>query len=133
DRQVVVVLREDAVAEAFQRETRQASGKPVVSLAEGAQKPRIPLRQRLRQLTLQCDEERTLRSRAPEQDEGVVRDAHERRREDADESLVVVPVAEQAQVSEEIDDLLLPEVPASRATVRRHADSPQLVLVPLRV
>jgi hypothetical protein len=40
-------------------------------------------------------------------DEPVVRDAHERRRQHGDERLVVVAVVQQAQVGEEVDDLLL--------------------------
>ena len=65
--------------------------------------------------------------------ERVVRDADERRREHRQQRLVVVAVVQQAQVREQVDDLLLAEVaPAGRA-VRRQPRAAQLLLVPLGV
>ena len=115
--QVVVVLGHDALTQALEREPRRRRGQPVVALAEGAQQLRVALGERLGQLAFERDEERTLRRRAAQQHEGVVRDADERRREHAHERLVVVAVAQQAQVREQIDDLLLAEVAAAGSAV----------------
>ena len=65
--------------------------------------------------------------------EPVVRDADERRREHGDERLVVVAVVQQAQVREQVDDLLLAEVPAAGRAVGRQVVRPQRRLVALGV
>ena len=68
-----------------------------------------------------------------DQHERVVRDADERRGQHGGERLVVVAVAEQAQVHEQVDHLLLAEVaPAGRAE-RRQPERAELLLVPLGV
>ena len=69
----------------------------------------------------------------PDQHERVVRDADERRREHGDERLVVVAVAQQPQVEQQVDHLLLAEVAAPGRAVRRQAERAQLLLVPLGV
>ena len=69
----------------------------------------------------------------PQQEERVVGDADERRGEHADERLVVVAVLEQAQVPEDVDDLLLAEVAAAGRPVGRDSRAAQLLLVPLGV
>ena len=110
--QVVVVLREDPLAQALEREARERSGQPFVPLAERAQQLSVALGERLGELTLERHEERALRRGAPQQHERVVRDAHKRGREHAHERLVVVAIAQQTQVREQVDDLLLTEVAA---------------------
>ena len=70
---------------------------------------------------------------AADQDERVVRDADERRREHGDERLVVVPVVQQAQVAEQVDDLLLAEVPSPGRAVGRQAERAERRLVALGV
>src|SRR5262249_40288909 len=106
---------------------------PVVALLERAQELLVALRQRRRQLTLERDEQRSLRRGPPQQHERVVRDADERRRDDADERLVVVAIAQQAEIREQVDHLLLAEVAAARPAIRRDPERAQLLLVPLRV
>ena len=76
--EVVVVLRNHPFAEALEREARRGGRQPVVALPEGAQQLDVALRQRCGQLALERDEERPFRRGAPQQDERVVRDAHER-------------------------------------------------------
>ena len=51
----------------------------------------------------------------------------------ASERLVVVAVVQQAQVREQVDDLLLAEVAAAGRAVGRQAERAQLLLVPLGV
>ena len=70
---------------------------------------------------------------AAEEDEGVVRDADERGGEDGRERHVVVAVVQQAQVGEQVDDLLLAEVALARRAVGRQAGGAELLLVPLGV
>src|SRR5206468_9531367 len=48
-------------------------------------------------------------------------------------ALVVVRVVQQAQVREQVDDLLLAEVPAARRAVGRQPERAQLLLVPLGI
>ena len=70
---------------------------------------------------------------AADVDERVVRHADERRGEHGRERLVVVAVVEQAQVGEQVDDLLLAEVPATRRAIGRQAPLAQRRLVALGV
>ena len=73
------------------------------------------------------------RSRAPDERETVVRDADERRREHGEERFVVVPVVQQAQVPEQVDHLLLAEVPLRRRLVGRQSRLSQLLVVDVGV
>ncbi len=82
---------------------------------------------------LEAGEERPPRRDPPQQRERVVRDADERRREHRQERDVVVPVLEQTEVHEQVDDLLLAEVALAGRAVGGQPRPPQLVLVPLRV
>ena len=89
------MLGDDAFAQTLERQARRRGREPVVALAERTQQLRVALGHRLRQLALERDEERSLRGRAAQKDERVVRDADERRCEHADERLVVVAVAQE--------------------------------------
>ena len=132
-RQVVVVRRDDLLAQTLERQPRRGCGEPVVPLLERAHEPLVVLRQRLRQRTLDAGEERALPGVPANVHQTVVRDADERRCEHGDERLVVVAVVQQAKVREQVDDLLLAEVPAARGPVRRQVLRPQRGLVPLGV
>ena len=70
---------------------------------------------------------------AADQRERVVRDADERRREHREQRIVVVAVVQQPQVREQVDDLLLAEVPSSGRAVGRQPGLAQLLLVHLGV
>ena len=59
-----------------------------------------------------------------DEDERVVRDADERRREHGQQRLVVVAVLQQPQVREQVDDLLLAEVAAAGHPDRRQVELP---------
>ena len=121
-RKVVVVLDEDPFAEQLERQPRRALDEALVPLEERAHEASIVLREVGGQRALDALEDRaTLRGRANE-DEGIVRHAHERRRQDGEERLVVVPVLEEPQIGEQIDDLLLAEVATSGHPDRREAD-----------
>ena len=132
-REVVVVLRDDPLAQPLERESRRQRCEPVIALPESAQKACVPLGHRLRNPAVEPGEQRPLRRRASEQDERVVRHADKGRREDAHERLVVVPVMEQPQVREQVDDLLLAEVALPGRAIGRNAEGAELLLVPLRV
>ena len=131
-REVVVVVGHDPLAEPLEREPRRRLREPVVALLERAQKPRVVRVEIGRQRPLEPGEDRPAR-RPPDQQQGVVGDADERRRQHAHERLVVVAVLEQAQVREQVDDLLLAEVAAPGGAVGRKSGGPQLLLVPLGV
>ena len=133
DGQVVVVLGEDALAEALEREPRHRLDEALVPLQEGTDEPGVFVRERLRHLALDPAEERPARGGAADEDERVVRDPDERRREHGSERHVVVAVVEEPQVQEQVDHLLLAEVAASGGAVGRQADAAELLLVPLRV
>ena len=130
--EVVIVVGDDPLAEALEREPRRRLGEPVVALPEGAQQPRVVGVEISRQRALETGEDRAARV-APDQHQRVVRDADERRGEHADERLVVVAVLEQAEVREQVDDLLLAEVAAAGGAVGGEAGAAQLLLVPLGV
>ena len=130
---VVVVLGDDPLAQPLEGETRQRGSQAVIALPEGAQKLGIALREGLRQLALERDEQRPLWRGTPQEHEPVVRDPDERRCQHAHKRLVVVPVPEEPKVREQVDDLLLAEVPAAGAAVGRHAEGAELLFVPLGV
>ena len=132
-REVVVVLADDLLAEPLERQRGRLAGEPVVPLLERLEEPRVACGQARRQLLLEPGEERPPRRRAPQQDERVVGDADERRGEHGHERLVVVAVVEQAQVREQVDDLLLPVVVAPGRAEGRQALGAQLLLVEPRV
>ena len=131
--EVVVVLADDLLAQPLEREPRQRRHEPVVALAEGAHQALVALGEARRQGVLEPGEERPPRRDPAQQRERVVRDADERRREHRQERDVVVAVLQQAEVHEQVDDLLLAEVALAGRAVRRQPRPPQLVLVPLRV
>ena len=130
--EVIVVVGDDPLAETLQREPWRRLREPVVALSEGAQEPRVVGIEIRRQRPLEACEDRPARV-APDQQQRVVGDADERRRQHADERLVVVAVLEQAEVGEQVDDLLLAEVAASGGAVGGEARAAQLLLVPLGV
>ena len=78
DRKVVVVLRDDALAEPLERKPPHGGRQAVETLPEGPHELRVTLGQRLRKLTLERDEERPLRGRAAQQHERIVGDPDER-------------------------------------------------------
>ena len=134
DGQVVVVVGDDPLAELLQREAvrrrRRAARSAGGTRGRGAgPRPRDPAgspRSNGRKSG-------RLGRRAAEEHERVVREADERRGEDGDERLVVVAVVQQAQVGEEVDDLLLAEVAAPGRAVGLQPGLAQLVLVVLGV
>ena len=131
--QVVVVLDEDALAEQLQREPRRALDQTLVPLQERADEAPVLLGEVGRQRALDPLEDRAPLGSGANQDERVVRDADERRGEHGEQRLVVVAVLQQPQVREQVDDLLLPEVAATRHPDRRQIEGPELLLEPLRV
>ncbi len=133
DGQVVVVLRDGELAQPLEREPGGGRDEPLVALLESTDEPLVLGRERLRQRALDPGEERPAAGLPPDQHERVVRDADERRREHGDERLVVVAVAQQPQVHEQVDDLLLAEVAPSRRPEGRQPERAQLLLVPLGV
>ena len=133
DREVVVVLGQDALAQELERRVRGHVEESLVSLPEGEQEPAVVLRQVCREGTLEAAEHRLPLRLRPDQNEGVVRYPDERRGQHAEERLVVVAVVEEAEIGEEIRDLLLPEVVAARRAEGREADGAQLLLEPLGV
>ena len=131
--QVVVVLDEDALAEQLERELRGTLDQALVPLQEGANEAHILLGKVRRQRPLDAFENGAPLGGGANQDKRVVRDADERRRENGQQRLVVVAVLQQPQVREQVDDLLLPEVAATRHPDRRQIERPELLLEPLRV
>ena len=131
--EVVVVLDEDVLAQPLEPDRARDRGQPVVALPERLEEPRVALGRAVGKPLLEPGEERPLRRSPPDGDEAVVRDADERRGEHGDERLVVVAVVEQAQVAEQVDHLLLAEVPAPGRTVGRQPGGAELLLVLLGV
>ena len=131
--EVVVVLAQDPLAEQLEGRMGGELEQPLVPLPEGEDHPAVVLRQVSRDAALDPAEDRLPLRLGPDQHERVVRHPDERRREDGQESLVVVAVVQEAEVREQVDDLLLAEVAAPRGAVRRQPDAPQLFLEPLRV
>ena len=86
-----------------------------------------------RQRALDPLEDRTPLGRGADEDESVVRDADERRRENGEQSLVVVAVLQQPEIGEQVDDLLLPEIASAGHPDRRQIDRSELLLEPLGV
>src|SRR5439155_25464096 len=121
------------LAEPLQRETRERSGQPLVALAERAQQLSVAWREGLGKIALERDEERAFRRGPAQQRERVVRDAHERGREHTHERLVVIAIAQQPQVREQIDHLLLAEVATPGPSIGGDAELAQLVLIPLGI
>ena len=131
--QVVVVLGDDRLAEALEREANGGGDQSVVPLLERPQQARVPLGEIVGKLPLEARVERAPSCCAAQEDERVVREADDRRGQHGDERDVVVTVVEQPQVRQQVDDLLLAEVAASGGPVSRQAEGPQLLLVPLGV
>ena len=127
------MVGDDPLAEALERQARGDGHEPVVALAERAQQLLVVAVKAGRQVTLDTGEEWSSGCRAPDQHERVVRDTDERRGEHRQERLVVVAVLEQAQIGEDVDDLLLAEVAAAGGAVGRQPGAPELFLVPLGV
>ena len=127
-REVVVVLRDDLLEQALEPGRLRADGQPVVALPKRAEELLVALDELRRKRALEPREERAAARRTAQKDERVVRDADERRREHRHERLVVVTVMEQAQVRDEIGDLLLPEIAAPRRAIRGQSGSSQLLL-----
>ena len=132
--QVVVVVGDDPLAEPLEREPSRRLDEPVEALPERPQELRVALR---------ADPAGTPRSmpvkigRRPAarriSSSASFETPTNGRGEHADERLVVVAVVQEAEVGEQIDDLLLAEVAAAGRAIRRQADRAQLLLVPLRV
>ena len=133
NRQVVVVLGDDLLAELLQPETRGGTREPLVPLPKGAEKPPVVGADPLGHATLERGVERAPQRGAAHEHERVVRDADERRREHGRERDVVVAVLEQAEVREQVRDLLLAEVAASGRPVRGEAVPAERLLVALGV
>ena len=131
--QVVVVLRDDALAELLEPDPGSRAHEAFVALEEGPKQALVALVELLRERPLERREQRTARSVPPDEHQRVVRDADERRCEHRRERDVVVPVVEQPQVGEEVDDLLLAEVAAAGRAVRREPFAPERLFVALGV
>ena len=132
-REVVVVLDEDALAEELQREPGRALDEPLVALQERTHEAAVVFGQIGRQRALDALEDRALLGICADKDERVVRDSDEGRRENREQRLVVVAVLEQAQVVEQVDDLLLAEIAAAGHADRRQVDRAQLLFEPLGI
>ena len=128
-----VVLDEDQLAEPLERDLPRRGDETFVPLEECTEQTLVVPLETGGKLLLERGEERTACCVPPEEQERVVRDADERRGEHGRERLVVVPVLQQAQVREQVDDLLLPEVAAAGRPEGRQAGAPELFLVDLRV
>ncbi len=132
-RQVVVVLGEDLLAQSFETHASRCRDEPVVALEKRAQQPLVLGGEVLGQATLERREERSTGRVPADQDEGVVGDPHQRRREDGGERDVVVAVVQEPQIREQVDDLLLPEVAAPGRAEGRKPLQPKRLLVALGV
>ena len=132
-REVVVVRSDDLLAEPLEARARRRGDEPLVPLLERAHEPFVIRRERLGQRALDPRVERTPAGMAADQDDRVVRDADERRQQHRRERLVVVAVVQQPEIREQVDDLLLAEVPAAGRAVRRQPLCAQRRLVPLCV
>ena len=133
DREVVVVLGHDALAEELERRGRRDVEQSLVALPEGEEQALILVGEVAWERPLERPEDRLALRLGPDQDESVVRDPDEGRRQHGQERLVVVAVVQEPEVREQVDDLLLPEVVASGGAVGREADGAKLLLEPLGV
>jgi hypothetical protein len=133
DREVVVVLGEDALAQELERRMRRDVEQALVALPEREHEPLVVLKEVSGEGTLEAPEDRLALRLRPDEDECVVRHADERRGEHGEERLVVVAVVQEPQIGEQVGDLLLPEVVPPRSAVRRQADGAELLLEPLGV
>ena len=131
--EVVVVLGDDRLQQALERQRGREPRETLEALVKGAEKLYVLRRKLRRQSFLERQEERPLRRCPPEQDERVVRDSDEGRGEHSHERLVVIAVVQEPQIREEVDDLLLAEVPAPGRAVRRDPEVAKLFLVPFGV
>ncbi len=127
------MLGEDLLAQTLEPPPRRRSDEPLVALEERAQQLLLALGDAVRQAALQRGEERSPGSGSAKQHKAVVRHPDERRREHGRQSDVVVAVVEEAQVREQIGDLLLAEVPAPGRPKRGQPHPAQLLLVTLGV
>ena len=109
----------DLLAQPLEAHTRRRRDEPLVSLLERTDEALVILAKLLGEGALDPGEQRPLARLPADVDEPVVRDADERRRQHGHERLVVVAVVEQPLVREQVDHLLLAEVPATGRTVRR--------------
>ena len=133
DCEVVVVRRHDLLTQALEPEPRGSGDQPLVALLEGTQEPLVLLCEPLGQRALDAGVERPPAGVAANRHQRVVRDADERRAQNRRQRPVVVPVPQQAQVREQVDDLLLTEVPAARRPVCRQPLRAQRALVDLGI
>ena len=113
------MIGQDPLAERLEPDALRRPYQPLVALEERAEKPLVVGGDVLRRSPFERGEQGPARSVPPQQHERIVRDAHERRRENRRESDVVVAVVNEAQVGEEIRDLLLAEVAPARGAIRR--------------
>ncbi len=131
--QVVVVRGDDLLAEALERLARGRRCKALVTLLEGTHEPLVGVRERIGQRALDAAIERALPRMPADEHERVVRQPDERRREHRNERFVVVAVVQQPQVAQQVDDLLLAEVPAARRAIGREAGATQRRFVAFRI
>ncbi len=127
------MLAEHALAEELERRVGRELEQAVVPLPEGEEQAAVVVREIGGDAALDAAEDRLALGLRPDQDERVVRDADERRREHGEQRLVVVAVVEEAQVREQVDDLLLAEVAAAGGAVGRQVEGTELLLEPLGV
>ena len=134
DREVVVVLGDDPLAESLQGRACGDTGQPVVALPEGPEELRVALGEPFRAATARARRRAgAARPHAAEVEQCVVRDADERRGEHGHQRLVVVAVVQQAQVREQVDDLLLVVVAAPGRAEGRQPQLAERLLVEPRV
>ncbi len=131
--EVVVVLAHDPLAQGFEPEAGRGAHEALVALEERAEEALVARGEPLRKRPLEPREQGAANRVATKKHERVVRHAHERRGEHGRERDVVVAVVEEAEVREQIDDLLLAEVAAPGRTVRRQPLEAQRLLVALGV
>ena len=127
------MLADDPVAERLEPDPGGRAHETLVALEERAQQPLVARVELLGKRPLERGEERPARGVSAQEHERVVRDADERRRQHGRQRDVVVAVVQEAQVREQVDDLLLPEVAAAGRAEGRQALAPQRLLVALRV
>ena len=132
-RQVVVVAGDDELAEPLERRSGRSGDEPLVALLERAHEALVALGECDGQRALDPGEERPSARMPADQHEAVVRDADERRGEHGRQRLVVVAVAKEPQVHEQVDDLLLAEVAPAGCPVGGKVERAELLLVQLRV
>ncbi len=133
DREVVVVLGEDALAQELERRVRGDVEEPLVALPEREQEPSVVLREVARQRALEAAKHRLPLRLCTDEDERIVGDADEGRRQDGEERLVVVAIVQQPQVGQQVRDLLLAEVVPPGGAIGRQPDRAELLLEPLGV